>query len=310
MMGFTEKELSSYFGSYIKQTAEHLKMPVADLLKKIRDYYDGFCFDGETMLYNPYSTLRFFGEMAFKNYWMTSGTPQVIADYLKSKKLTVEEFRHFPVSSDYAYNPGAMETALPQGFLLQAGYLSLRPGKYSDFELDYPNTEVLNSMSELLTRNILGEADAERYKTNLERYLLTDNTEALVKAFNVLLANIPYEDFGNAARIAVEDNGLPFNGREWLYRSSLLAFLHGAGFRVDGEVHSNKGKADMVVTCKGKIWVIEVKVAYKGENAASKAKEALVQIEEKNYAAKYPGAKKLGVAIDDEKREIAEWREG
>jgi hypothetical protein len=203
-----------------------------------------------------------------------------------------------------------METALPQGFLLQAGYLSLRPGTIDDFELDYPNTEVLNSMSELLTHNILGEAEAELGQFSLKRALLTGDAQALVNAFNMLLSNIPFEDFRDAARIAIAYNEVPFGGKEWLYRSSLLAYLRGAGFRVEGEVHSNKGKADIVVSFKEKIWVIEVKVAYKGENTASKAQEALAQIEEKNYAAKYPGAKKLGIAIEDEERKIMEWREG
>jgi len=82
---------------------------------------------------------------------------------MKSRKLTVEEFRNFPVSNNFVENPGDMDTTTPEGLFYQSGYLTLRPGVINDLSLDYPNTEVLNAMSELFTQNLF------QNKSNLRR---------------------------------------------------------------------------------------------------------------------------------------------
>ncbi|MDR1873207.1 MAG: AAA family ATPase, partial [Deltaproteobacteria bacterium] len=58
--GFTQGELERYFGHHLKRTAKRLKMTETELLEKTRDFYYGFCFDGVTRVYNPFSTLLFF----------------------------------------------------------------------------------------------------------------------------------------------------------------------------------------------------------------------------------------------------------
>ena len=132
-----------------------------ELMTKIKEYYDGFCFDGEHYLYNPFSFIRFLEDRNFLNYWIHTGTPSFLANYLKSRNLTVEQFRKIPVDIDFIYNPPAeIEVAPPESFLLQSGYLSLRKDKEDgSLYLDYPNKEVLNSMSQLLAQNILSEKD-------------------------------------------------------------------------------------------------------------------------------------------------------
>lgn len=74
---------------------------------------------------------------------------------MKNKKLTVKQFRNLTVLSDFIQSPGDMDSTPPEGFLYQVGYLTIRPGiSNNTLTLDYPNTEVLNSMSNLLTQNI------------------------------------------------------------------------------------------------------------------------------------------------------------
>ncbi|MDR1793668.1 MAG: hypothetical protein LBR36_09590, partial [Bacteroidales bacterium] len=99
----------------------------------MRNYYDGFCFDGIHKLYNPYSTLLFFAKKRFSNFWFESGTPSVIANYLKDRCLTVEPFRDFPISMEFAENPGEIDNASPEKFLYQSGYLTLREGTTNDY---------------------------------------------------------------------------------------------------------------------------------------------------------------------------------
>ncbi|MDR1792392.1 MAG: AAA family ATPase, partial [Bacteroidales bacterium] len=149
MCGYTEEEIKQYFPDYLQDTATAMQITVDELMDKMRNYYDGFCFDGVHRLYNPYSTLLFFKSKDFADYWFESGTPSVIANYLKEKHLTVEQFRNLGISKEVARNPGDIDNASPEKFLYQSGYLTLREGTTDDYSLDYPNTEVLNSMARL-----------------------------------------------------------------------------------------------------------------------------------------------------------------
>ena len=92
--------------------------------------------------------------------------------------------------------------------------------------------------------------------------------------------------------------------QEWLYRASIFSFLHGCGVVVAAEMHTNKGRPDLVIAHKGNTWVIEIKVAYKGQSPDQKADEAMKQIMDNHYAAPYPDAICLGLGIDNELRQI------
>ena len=305
--GYTEEEILHYFPDYIEDTANHLQISPEELIDQMRYYYNGFSFDSgaKARLYNPFSTLLFFAQQEFYNYWIDSGRPKFIADYLKHRNLTVEQFRNYPISRDFAKSPGDGDTTSPEGFLYQCGYLTLRPGISDDLSLDYPNTEVLNSMSKLLSENILTDNTYHSFRNELLRGLMSADGDQVVAVLNRLLASIPYDDFSAAARSSIAENNYGIKPQEWLYRSTILAFLRGCGVVVIAEMHTNLGRADLVVSHKGKTWVIELKVAYDGESPDEKAKEALKQIIDKNYAKPYPGAVCLALAIDDSLRQIA-----
>ncbi|MDR1491164.1 MAG: ATP-binding protein [Planctomycetaceae bacterium] len=310
--GITHEELLQYFPQHIEATAQKFQIPADELTQKIKNYYDGFCFDigGKNRLYNPFSTLYFFQFQEFLNYWIESGTPSMLAKYMKERNLTVEQFRNYPYSKNDLFNSKEIENTSPENYLYQCGYLSIRPGTTNEYALDYPNTEVLNAMSELVSDNLLHKKNEHinNYKSQLLIALSTWNYELLVETFNTLLASIPYDDFYAAARQNVLVNGYKFPVQEWLYRSTILAFLRGCGIATVAEMHTNLGRADMVVTHKGNTFILELKVAYADENPSDKAEEALRQIREKNYAKPYPNATCIGLAIDDKKRQITEFR--
>jgi len=68
--GYTEAEIIKYFPDHLKETAKSMQISKKELLKKMKDYYNGFSFDDEAKakLYNPYSTLSFFAEKEWYNY--------------------------------------------------------------------------------------------------------------------------------------------------------------------------------------------------------------------------------------------------
>ena len=321
MCGLTEDEITQYFSDYIDDTAKKMNISTLELRERMKYYYNGFCFDYELSmrLYNPYSTVAFFGQKKFSNYWIHAGRAKVLSDYMKNKHLTVEQFRNFVIPEDFAESPGDVDTTSPEGFLYQCGYLTLREKTEDSFLLDYPNTEVLNSMSTMVTESILRDCDEDFSSSRkiLLEGLREANYKKIVKAFNRVLASIPYVDYAKTARRVVDnsdfdsenDDEIYKKQREWLYRSNLVCFLRGCGARVIAEMPSNLGRSDMIIMHGGKTWVVELKVAYKDENPATKAQEAFRQIHDKNYATPYADPICIGMAIDDAKRLITEIRD-
>jgi len=306
--GLTEAEIVTCFPEYIEEAALKYQISTEELIERMRNYYDGFCFDisGKRRLYNPFSTLLFLKNHIFSNFWFESATPTLLAKYLKTRNLTVEQFRNFPISRDFISNSVEIEKAAPESYLFQTGYLSLRAGSLEEFALDYPNTEVLNAMSALLAQNILNDKGEEftRNRNMMIIGLTRDDYSLIVESLNALLASIPYDDFAAAAKENILINDYKFPAQEWLYRSTIFAFLRGCDIVVAAEMHTNLGRADIVISHRNKTLVIEIKVAYQGDTPAQKAKEALQQIIDKNYAKPYPGAVCMGLAIDDAIRQI------
>ncbi|GHS97209.1 ATPase AAA [Synergistales bacterium] len=302
MLGYTEEELLLNFDEHIIAAADEIGATKEDLISQIRYYYDGFSFDGESRLYNPFSTLLFLDSPKFLNYWFESGTSSFIARYMKDKKLTVEQFRGYGVSRDFASCPGEIETATAASFLYQSGYLSLRSGVSDDYSLDYPNHEVLTAMSSLLIGNIFGDnEDLNNARKRFRESFLSGDAPGVQGEFNKLFANIPYDDYAKAAASAVPRGG---DAREWIYRSTLLSYIYGMGLDVEAERHNKKGRADMVVKFRGHIWVMELKMSKHYKNATECAAAALAQIKEKGYADSFDEAMLIGLAIDDNERQI------
>ena len=164
-------------------------------------------------------------------------------------------------------------------------------------------------MSALVAQNILQDKDEDytRCRSNLLSGLMSSDYEKIIAVFNRLLASIPYDDFSAAARNSISDNAYDMQPQEWLYRSNIISFLRGCGVVTFAEMHTNLGRSDIVLSHKGHIWVLELKVAYEGYDPIKKAEEAYKQIVEKNYAKPYPNALCMGLAIDDAKRMITHY---
>jgi hypothetical protein len=310
MLGYTENELTEYFDEHLTFCSNKINISVDELVDRLRGYYNGFCFDGVHRVYNPFSMLNFLRSAEFDNYWMESANPQIIADYMKNRHLTVEQFRGMLVSRDFVRNPGDIDTSPPENFLYQAGYLTLRERIDRDYLLDYPNTEVLNSMSRLVASNMIRKGGGEfmDFRTPLIKALSSQNCEALIETLNRLLTCIPYDDYVNAAKQAIGFGG-KITTQEWLYRSTILAFLRGCGVLTFGEMHSSLGRSDLLLIYNNIPWIIEIKIT-RNDDCAAKAQEAMAQINGRQYDGPYANAKKLAIAIDEGKREIGEWIAG
>jgi hypothetical protein len=92
LMGFTQKELESNYIYFIDSIVKESKMQKDELLKMIRNYYNGFSFDGVARLYNPESINLYFTMQQFFNFCLKGGTQDLLKKFLHDKIITVDQF--------------------------------------------------------------------------------------------------------------------------------------------------------------------------------------------------------------------------
>lgn len=292
--GYTQNELEENFNEWITSSSKIMAISKDELLEKVKAYYDGFSFDGNIRLYNPFSILNFFFDEKFGNYWYISGSPSFIAKYMKKHKIqNPDEYRHIEVPSDFA-DSHEIETSKPESFLYQSGYLTIEKFENDVITLDYPNEEVRKSLARMYLDEFYHINGFITLGTQIWQFLTTGDIEQVITVYNIAIADIPYEDFSKRD--------------EFWYRSLFVMLLRGAGFIPLAEVHTYKGRADVVVQFERQIVVLEFKFAETSSDIDKKKMEGLEQIQEKGYAESYDseGRKVISAAVvaDDENRKV------
>ncbi|MDP5171646.1 MAG: ATP-binding protein [Bacteroidia bacterium] len=293
MLGITEEEITDYLGEYLDRIEEE-KGISSDLLRaQMRDWYNGYSWDGETRVYNPFSLLIFCSEREFKNYWFETGTPSFLlalmkqASYYQLENLEVDEL---------AFSAYDIENLRALPILFQTGYLTIREKKkFGQYLLDYPNKEVRDAMYGYLIGDLRQEdpSFSSSLIMKIGRAFSENNLEELMLLFQTLFARIPYDLF--------------IANLEAYYHSLLyLTFQFLGSFQVESEVHTNRGRIDAVVHTAKDIYVIEFKLD-------EPASVALAQIHDRQYAERFRDAEKtvhlLGISFGSKERSVVDWVE-
>jgi hypothetical protein len=154
LLGYTEEEIEIYLDAYIREWLRLHKSSgstKADLLKKLKDYYNGYSWNGKDFVYNPYSINYFFYNMEFKNYWFASGTTTPLVKLIKGKQIAVENWEHLEVREQF-FDKFDIADININLMLFQTGYLTVKKRLEDTYVLSYPNREVeqalLNSLKE------------------------------------------------------------------------------------------------------------------------------------------------------------------
>ena len=294
IVGYTQQELEDNFDEWIEKSSRKLSMSRKELLDKIKEFYDGFSFDGVTNVYNPFSVLNFFKKSDFSNYWYTSGSPSFLLNYLQNHRIkNPDKYEGINVSKKFA-DKREIESASIESFLFQAGYLTIKKKLLNEFVLGYPNEEVRSSLADMYLDDVYHIEGYTTLGNEIWKALEDDNIENLVKSFNLAISGIPYEDFQNRD--------------EYWYRSMFVMLLRGAGIIYFAEVHTFKGRSDVVIVFKNKVVVIEFKLAKNSSEVEKKRKEGEEQIRSRDYSSAYEGTNKkvinLVLVADDEQRKL------
>ncbi|NUU96576.1 ATPase AAA [Marinitoga sp. 1135] len=291
MFGYTQEELEYYFKDYIKELSEEMGITEKELLEEMKRYYNGFSFDGEHYVYNPYSILRFFSEGKFQNFWFESGSPSFLYEYIKGKKIEYEDLVKTPVSAE-DFSTREIEDAKANIFFTQAGYLTFKGIKKYGFKekyiLDYPNFEVKNSFSTLILEANYGFNDEEINRVS-EIYLKIEENDikGLIEEIKKIISAVPYN---------------LHKKEEKYYHSLMFTIIASAGIDVKAEELTNLGRSDLVIDFEDRIYLFEIKLDQSAE-------EALKQIKEMKYYEKYAGKEVylIGININSEKRNIEDY---
>ena len=296
MFGYTQSELAHYFSDRIEATAQAQKVSVEELKRKLKAWYDGYCFEetSETV-YNPVSIAKFFeNDGKFDNYWFATGTPSFLMELAKKTDFNFEDAVSKAVPG-VTFDAFEIHNIDPVTLLLQTGYLTIKSSEIRFnkrwFWLDFPNEEVAESFSTYLLNSYVGRTQREvsSFSADLATAFLEGNLNQARKVLESFFAGVPYTIHKKS---------------EATFQSVFYAIFRLLGFNVEAESCTNDGRIDAVVQTDDHIYLFEFKL--------DDDDTALSQIKDKAYFKKYLQSSKkitmIGVNFDSEKGQLIDWQ--
>lgn len=307
--GITQEELDTVLRPCVEEYAQNLNLSTDEAYALLKKNYDGYHFSKNSKdVYAPFSLLRALDDNDTAHYWFESGTTTALIEHLRHHpEFNPLDFDGAEVSlSDF--NSPCENAKTPIPLLYQSGYLTIASydREVDSYMLHFPNYEVRQGMVSGLTNYLMETDDLEQNATILAmaRAIKRSDLPAALDALRSWIASIPYD-------IITKKEWMRKKKREAFYKLILYTAFSLLNSKVDTEVKSILGRADVVIKTKTDIFVLELKVDDTVENA-------LAQIDDKGYAIPYSSLQlpqggvarvtKCGVSISSEARNITHWR--
>lgn len=292
LLGYTEEEILQNFSPWLDEAQRVLGLTRTELMDKLRENYDGFCFDrqAKTHVYNPWSVLNFLlkPQEGFQNYWFSSGgQPLVLQKYLAKHSLenpsVYSDQKEIELS--VLENPQPYKKITAKALLVQTGYLTFKGVTDDGFaELGYPNREVNASMAQLYADELLqGNPVRPAGRPSIGRVLDSGTLEEVVESFNFAVNAIDYKDYPIADEASC--------------RAYLQVLLIGASKLPYTEVHTALGRSDLEVEAGDRYWVFEFKYAAEGADARKLLSQGVEQVKSRRYGETAHGKELIRVVM-------------
>ncbi len=291
MIGFTRDEIKKYYIDYLKLAAscenncnvdEVTEAQIESMLDMMAQNYDGYCFDEfyKKKVFSTWSVNSFFQSIIenkfvdFGEYWYDNGgLPSILVNYLKTHKLNsldyVEKDKTITIKVNDFKNPTSLTSINQNVLMCQMGYLTLRSPVYSKgfMTLGIPNSEVYNALLSLMALNIFDDTKLE----NVNEQILSQSKDVgeIIELFNTVLNTVSYDNYPISSEAVVQQ--------------LLYMYLKGICNSVSAELHSSKGRADLVIESDNRRIVFEFKYAKNEIEAKVKLSEAIEQIKTRDY---------------------------
>ena len=292
--GITKEELLENMSEDIDMLAEKNHLPREEAIAKLKEQYDGYHFSGFSPdVFNPYSLLNCFSEGKFGAYWFTSGTPTYLINMMRKHGTVPTDITRVEAEeSEFDAPTENMNTIMP--LLYQSGYITIKDydREFNYYTLDVPNKEVKVGLTKALipsyvSTNTLATTNTAR---RIAQALTKQDMDAALHLLQDFLGTVPYCNVTN---------------HEGHYQQMLfIIFSLLTAYLVDVEVHTPKGRVDIVLLTKTDLYIIELKL-----NQSAQA--AMQQINLKNYRQRFALSgkpiTKVGINFDSTQGNIKDW---
>ena len=291
MIGFTRDEIKKFYIDYLKSAASYenncnvdevTDTQLESLLDRLAQNYDGYCFDEdyEKKVFCTWSVNTFLQSVVdkkkvqFGEYWYDNGgLPSILANYLQTHKLNaldyIDKDKTINIKVNDFKNPTSLTSINQNVLMCQTGYLTLRSPVYSKgfMTLGIPNSEVYNALFSLMALNISDDTKL----LSVNEQILTQSKDAgeILGLFNTVLNTVSYDNYPISSEAVVQQ--------------LLYMYLKGICNSVTAELHSLKGRADLVIESDNRRIVFEFKYAENETEAKAKLSEAVEQIKTRDY---------------------------
>ena len=291
MIGFTRDEIKKFYIDYLKSAVSYENNCSVDevtdtqlesLLDRLAQNYDGYCFDEdyEKKVFCTWSVNTFLQSVVdkkkvqFGEYWYDNGgLPSILANYLQTHKLNaldyIDEDKTINIKVNDFKNPTSLTSINQNVLMCQTGYLTLRSPVYSKgfMTLGIPNSEVYNALFSLMALNIFDDTKL----LSVNEQILTQSKDAgeILGLFNTVLNTVSYDNYPISSEAVVQQ--------------LLYMYLKGICNSVTAELHSSKGRADLVIESDNRRIVFEFKYAENETEAKAKLLDAVEQIKTRDY---------------------------
>ena len=293
--GITKDELLTQMSEDIDMLAEAQGLTREQAVAKLKENYDGYHFSSKSPdVFNPYSLFNCFSERKFGKYWFSSGTPTYLINMLNKYDVLPASIAPIEaLASAFDAPTEKMKTITP--LLYQSGYVTIKDydNDIELYTLDIPNKEIRVGLFENLLPNYVDGIYAERGGVAIARMSGLIRRRDMDGALHLLqdyLGTVPYCNVTN------------YEGhyQQMLY----IIFTLLTAFVVDVEVHTPKGRVDMVLQTKTDLYLVELKL-----NKSAQA--AMGQINLRNYHRRFAlcglPITKVGINFDSTTGNIDDW---
>lgn len=287
IFGFTQEEVSEAL----------IEFGLSDKEGDVKDWYDGFTFGKKTDIYNPWSIINYLDKNKLATYWANTSSNSLVGKLIregsKDVKITMEDLLkggtlHTKIDEQIVFNQLDRDEYAIWSLLLASGYLKIEKhtmdGENGKEEYDLKLT---NKETKLMFENMI-EGWFKNYEPAYNDFIKA-LLEGDIDAMNEYMNDVAFETFSN---FDTGKTSSPKSQPERFYHGFVLGLMVDLADRymITSNRESGFGRYDVMLEPlkdSDDAIIMEFKVhrPQKEKDMEETVKAALLQIEEKGYAA-------------------------
>ena len=293
VVSITNDTFAEHFGFTQEEVEKMLKdYRLEENLETVQKWYDGYRF-GETEVYNPCSVINYVyscykNKQAFaKPYWSNTSSNSIVRSLIEHADISVKQeieglieggTIEKPIHEDITYDDMNSTQDNLWNFLFFTGYLK-KISQRQEGETIYMEMAIPNSEVRYVYKNAVLRWFEEKIDKKTEKRELTPLYESLLNGDAGKMGEILSENLMETISF--------YDYQESYYHGFLAGLLRPIGnYIVESNRESGNGRPDILVrypSVRGKVVILEIKVARSYQELEKKCEEALRQIEEQKY---------------------------